>query len=278
MIPKTLGPVNPRSAKQMNPRPQSGVQQSKVVQPAGKSPVQAKTMGQSAPVKKVPEPGPKAGNAFAKASGAQGSVQVLPNSIEGIVAMMRNMVSSFAYLNDDVINKNLKLANGQGMSPDDRTISFECVNYLFSNMAFILTGLVLDERFKQAFLDAVALEMQIDLKLPDERAKIRKDMTDPKSYPSAGSVVVGFTMFTPGIHAMLVSSMSNGFETLGPFAGEFDAEAAKLSDEQRTEYGFIFSNFMYLIRAFSHNDMFMSYVITVIERVKEIALKQKGKP
>ena len=54
-------------------------------------------------------------------------------------------------------------------------------------------------------LDAVVLEMQIDSKSPDEKVRIRKSMTDPKTYPSVGSVVVGFTMFTPSIHAMLMS-------------------------------------------------------------------------
>ena len=55
--------------------------------------------------------------------------------------MMKKMVVNFAYLNDEVIEQNLKLANGQGMLSDDRTISFECVDYLFTNMSFCFADL-----------------------------------------------------------------------------------------------------------------------------------------
>lgn len=280
MNPKTLGPMNPRSAKQMNPRPQQGMQQQQVqpVRSSVNAGVRSRSVQPSAPVKKIDtvrQDNAQQGSVSGHTAGVQGSSAAMPNSIEGIVAMMKKMVVNFAYLNDEVIEQNLKLANGQGMLSDDRTISFECVDYLFTNMSFILTGLVLDTRFKQAFLDAVVLEMQIDSKSPDEKVRIRKSMTDPKTYPSVGSVVVGFTMFTPSIHAMLMSRMSDGFDLMEPFVGEFDAEVAGLPDDRKTEYGFIFSNFMYLLRAFSHNDMFMSYVITVIEKVKEIALKKK---
>ena len=49
----------------------------------------------------------------------------------------------------------------------------------------------------------------------------------------------------------------------------------ELTEEEKLQYGFIFSNFMYLIRAFTHNDVFMSYVVTVIENVKATLSPQK---
>ena len=55
---------------------------------------------------------------------------------------------------------------------------------------------------------------------------------------------------------------------MDPFQKEFDEAAAKLAMEKRVELGFIFSNFMYLVRAFSYNEVFFSYVTNVVERVQ----------
>ena len=256
---KTLGAMNPRPSNQMNPRPAAGMQARPAVQPSVAKPYAP----QPAPVRQItPQQMP------AKKIPAQQNAE--KDMIDTFVNMLKGMVKNFSYLNDDVIAQNLAMAHGSGMTPDDRTVSFECADYLMSNLAFVFMGLVLDNNFKRAFVDSVVLEIQIDKKSDEEKKKIRASMKDTKEYASNGSIVLGVTAFTPQISAELMSKMSKGFESLSAFADEFDSEVAKLTDEQKTEYGFIFSNFMYLIRAFSHNDMFMSYVITVIEKVKSI--------
>lgn len=181
-------------------------------------------------------------------------------------------VSTFAIINDDVFQHNISLASGNNMSPSDRTISFECIDYVLSNFAFILMGLVVDSNFKQAFLDSVMLELQLDEKSPEEVKMIRATMTDANQYESMGSVVLGVTTFLPEIEDTFMQRLSRGFELLTPYSGEFDSEVEKLGNAQKLEYGFIFSNFMYLIRAFTHNDKFMAYVITVIEKVKALTV------
>lgn len=266
---KSLGQMNPRPSKQMNPRPSMGAPKTlggtpSQVKPYAPQPTTVKSY-QSAPVKSV-------------VSVQQGSspsvVQDVPGgSLEKFVDLVKKMVGGFAYLNDDVIAQNLRYAAGEGMSTDDRTISFECADYIISNLAYIFMGVVLDKNFKQAFLDAVVIELELDSKSDEEKAKIRASMKDNKEYVSNGSVVLGVTSFTPPIEAELFNRMNIGFEKLSKYSGEFDAEVATFTPEMKTEYGFIFSNFMYLIRAFTHNDMFMSYVITVLERVKDITSK-----
>ena len=139
-----------------------------------------------------------------------------------------------------------------------------------SNLAHIFMGLVLDSSFKDAFMEALLVEMDIDKQPEENKIKIREAMKDSKSYNSSGSIVIGLTEFMPHVAEDLMQKMQNGFDELDNFADEFDAEVAGLSDERKIEYGFIFSNFMYLIRAFTHNDLFMSYVITVIEKVKQL--------
>ena len=93
-------------------------------------------------------------------------------------------------------------------------------------------------------------------------------MKDHSEYKSIGSIVIGITGFTPATEERFMNEMSNGYAELDRYADEFDAAVDKLTNEQKLELGFIFSNFMYLIRAFTHNDYFMSYVVTVIEKVK----------
>lgn len=190
-------------------------------------------------------------------------------AVSSFVGVMRSMVSSFAILSDEVIQKNLDLASGKGMSNDDRTVSFECADYLMSNLAFIFMGLVLDKDFKDAFVQSVIVEMNLDKSSDDDKAKVRKSMKDTHEYESMGSIVIGVTTFVSSISTDLMNKMQDSFDKLDSFADEFESEVAKLTEDQKVEYGFIFSNFMYLIRAFTHNDMFLSYVITVIEKVKE---------
>ena len=276
---KTLGAMNPRPSKAMNPRPISQQRPVSNARPVVSGPVRTMgnhSMSQIKPVKgangtaNIPEP-----KVVGQSLRQQQSAVVQPaytDSINNFVKIMREMVGGFAILSDDVIAQNLKLAGGIGMTADDRTISFECADYLMSNLAFIFMGLVLDSNFKQSFMESLMVEMQIDKQTPEVKAKTRESMKDKKTYKSNGSIVLGVTTFTPAVEQELMNKMQKGFASLEPYADEFDAEVAKLRPDQKAEYGFIFSNFMYLIRAFTHNDMFMSYVITVIEKVKAITI------
>ena len=185
------------------------------------------------------------------------------------VAQMKDMVSAFAILSDDVILQNIKMAKG-GFPAEERTIPYEVADYLMSNMGFIFMGLVLDENFKNAFKESLKIELEIDKQSADIKAATRKKMQDAKKYKSRGSMVVGTSNFLPDVRNSLIKKMQDSFTQLNDFAEEFDAEIKNLTRTQKLEYGFIFSNFMYLVRAFTHNDLFMSYVISVIEKVKAI--------
>jgi hypothetical protein len=266
---KTLGSMNPRPVKSMG---QTQSQQSAMfgnLQAGKPKPVQ-NNVAISRPQNRVSADARRQENRNQNNSVSQ---EAYSDSMTNFVKVMKSMVGGFALLDENVMNQNLKMARGEGMTVDDRTISFECADYLFSNLAYIFMGLVLDGNFKQAFLDALGVEMQIDKQPADVKAKARNAMKDPKPYKSNGSIVLGITTFMPAIENELMVKMNNGFKALDKYADEFDNEVAKFTKEQKAEYGFIFSNFMYLIRAFTHNDMFMSYVITVIEKVKSIASK-----
>lgn len=285
---KSLGP-NTRPSKSLNQRPSSpaasqGYQNTRQVNSTQPRPASNPTVQNMRPIPnnagQVQAPVPKSVPQQKQLGGnTAGQNTYVSNqsgdSMSNFVNIMKDMVGGFAILSDDVLAQNLQLAAGRGMTPDDRTVSFECADYLISNLAFIFMGLVLDNNFKTAFMDSLMVELQIDSQPEDVKKKTRESMKDTKSYKSNGSIVLGITTFTPNVEKEFMNKMQKGFELLDPFADEFDAEVAKLTPEQKVEYGFIFSNFMYLIRAFTHNDMFMSYVITVIEKVKSITIGSK---
>jgi hypothetical protein len=189
-------------------------------------------------------------------------------SVAAFVNFLRGVAEPFAIIDDNVVAKNMQLAGGYGMSAEDRTVSFECAEYLMSNLACILMGLVLDPGFKDTFIESLNVELEIDKKDEATRAVIRKSMKDDKPFDSLGSIIIGVTSFTPAVMAEFMAKMEAGFKTLDAYAKEFDDAVDALTEKQKLEYGFIVSNWMYLIRAFNKNDLFMSYVITVVEKVK----------
>ena len=275
---KSLGPaMNARPAKSLNQRPGANYNPPRAYQPnnapaparrpaAPGAPVRSGNTGNAqrpaAPVKAVQ------GKTMQNVVSPSISKKESSMSANDFVSAMINVVKDFSLLSEDVIKKNLDMAT-KDLPNSDRTISFECVDYLMSNLGVIVMGLVLDNAFKESFKEAIMIEMQLDTESPESKAKKRKAMKDTKDYESAGSIVIGVTSFTPAIEKSFMDKMQHSFDMMDPYASEFDEEVSHLSDDRKIEYGFIFSNFMYLIRAFTHNDLFMSYVITVIEKVKD---------
>lgn len=268
---KSLSSMNARPGKSLNARP------GPIAAPSTPIPATAAVKTQPAPqTQTYSQPknvAPVKVQSTVRPQPAAAVAQTAPANaadVPDFVGVMRSMVGGFAILSEDTIQQNLKLASGQGMTADDRTVSFECADYLMSNLGYIFMGLVLDTNFKNAFMESLTVELNIDKQADDVKKKTRESMKDPHAYESTGSIILGVTTFTPDIETMLMNKMQKSFDALDGYADEFDSEVAKLTDQQKMEYGFIFSNFMYLIRAFTHNDLFMSYVITVIEKVKGI--------
>lgn len=276
--------MNPRPVKSLNPRPAKQLGPSTNTTPAGQA-VQTQHIPPAMPKQTVPPTKGKSvprtedkaafmGQQSSVTSGATVVADTSVNPLAVFVVQMKNMVGAFAILSDDVIAENLKMALG-GFSSEDRTMPYEVADYLMSNMGFIFMGLVLDENFKNSFKESLKIELNID-KQPDHiKEATRKKMGDPKKYTSRGSMVIGTSDFLPEVKAALSKKMQDSFDRLDGFAEEFDNEIKNLTRTQKLEYGFIFSNFMYLARAFTHNDMFMSYVISVIEKVKALTTGSK---
>lgn len=266
MNPRPVKSLNQRPAKQLGPAPDTYTKDPSSAQIPHRQ-VLPPTKG--IPVAQADDKAAFLGQKSKITSGATMVADTSVNPLAVFVVQMKNMVSAFAILSDDVISENLKMALG-GFPAEDRTMPYEVAEYLMSNMGFIFMGLVLDENFKNSFKESLKIELNIDKQPEHIKAATRKKMGDPKKYTSRGSMVIGTSDFVPEVKAALSKKMQESFDRLDGFADEFDSEIKNLTRTQKLEYGFIFSNFMYLARAFTHNDMFMSYVISVIEKVKAI--------
>lgn len=274
---KTLG-VTQRPGKGLTPRP--GTNQTK---PTGSSIPLTQTPLQRQPSALVKAPNSALSSqkksvipidqavAMNKPAGAivdKMTPEVVNQGIQNLVKAMRNMVGSFAILQEAVIAENIVLAN-RGMTMEERTVPYECAEYLISNSAFIFTALVAEGSVREAFVDAVMYEQELD-KLPEaEKEKKRKSMRDPRPYPSKGSMVIGVSTFSAELTEFMMQRMTVGYEALSPYSDEFDSMVDALDNDAKIQLGFVFSNFMYLIRAFTHNDLFMAYVITMIDNSKK---------
>lgn len=190
-------------------------------------------------------------------------------SVISFVNALIKMVEPFALVNADIIKENVDQMVGAGtMTYEDRTVSYDCVNYVMSNMAYILSGLIMQPAFKTEFVNAVYAEKYLDTVSTERKAELRKAMTNPNKPVSRGSIVLGETQFAQKIEENLKAKMGASFDTMSRFDSEVAQTAAALDNEYKLELGYVFSNWMYLIRAFNKNDDFMGKVISVIEDFK----------
>ena len=258
---KTLGGMNqrPMNSRPMNARPDT----STVRKTVSSTPVN--NMQRQTPVKQFTQsagPSSSFGTSAPKKDAAK-------EANGGVMQMLQEFAGSFATLDEETIRRNIDLAAGIGMTNDDRTVPYEVADYFVGNMAYIIMMIVFDKSVKQQFLDAVALEIQLDSKSESERQKIRLGMRSPTQPHYTASIVLGITNFSTQLEEIISAKMKRGFENLDRFSDEFDAKVNSLTDAEKLEFGFIVSNWMYLIRAITHNDIFSSYLVTIIEQIKD---------
>ena len=94
-------------------------------------------------------------------------------------------------------------------------------------------------------------------------------MQDGKVKPSKGNFVVNFGAYNEKVYKKLNGKLADSFDSVVQFNDAITAIAADLGEKERSEIGFVSSNFMYLIRAFSKNHLFTNYTKSVIHTVQE---------
>ncbi len=195
-----------------------------------------------------------------------------------VASMLANIFGDIAYLDADTVDWNIGLASG-GMSKEDRTIRVGLANYLIRHFATILVGLIIDKGFRESFVNIVQLEQAFINISDSEKVKLRRQMSESvptKQTENPQAYVVDFSVYDDDIIKLFNKKLVDSMEAC-PFFNNADVNdaARKLTQESMIQLGYIASNFMYLIRAFSKNAIFTEYVKSVVHSVETALVSTK---
>ena len=194
------------------------------------------------------------------------------NTVCEISALLNNIFGDIAYLDADTIDWNIGFASNNGMSEEDRTIRVGLANYLMCHFGTILVGLIIDKGFRESFVDAVLLEQSFLNRSDSEKAELRRQMQKGvplKQHKGSHNYVLDCSVYDETAFKLVNKKLSESMENC-PFFNNADVNdaARKLTSEGMIQIGYIASNFMYLIRAFSKNAVFTEYVKSIVAFVE----------
>ena len=199
------------------------------------------------------------------------SNQVAANvySETAVIQLLSDIFLGVAYFDVDTMRDNVALACAGGAPKDLRTIKVEIANYLLSNFGVIFMGLIINEDFRDIFVEATSIEIALDDKDPEFIKNIRNSMKMDSEKPSKGNFVVNLENYNDNIYKKVVTKIGDSFRRVESYNDAVDMLINELSDRAMMDIGFCFSNFMYLYRAFANDPVFFEYVRKVIRSVKD---------
>lgn len=185
-----------------------------------------------------------------------------------VVEVLATIFDDIAYMDPGTVRHNIELACSDGMSKSDRSIPADLANHLLNNFAFIYAGLIVNDDFRETIKEAVSVEIALDSKSEEFVKQIRGDMLDNRIKRAKNFFVINFDTYNETVFKKLTGKMFESFSKLKHFNAVIDSFCEDLTDADKISIGFCISNFMYLIRAFSKNQLFANYVNTVVRSVQ----------
>ncbi len=187
----------------------------------------------------------------------------------GVVCLLRDMFSPVAYMDVDMLRRNLNMGCKGKTSDYDRSISMELADDLLRKFGLIFTGLIVNVEFRDAVMEAVSVEIALESRNEEFVREIRQRMGEDTygSIDHDHSYVIDLSSYNDEVFKEIAGALVRAFDVILPYEEEIDIFEAGLSEDDRIAIGYIASNFMYLIRAFAHNQLFTKYVLCVCETV-----------
>ena len=184
-----------------------------------------------------------------------------------VIELLTNTFDGVAFMDPDAVRQNIVFASG-GFSKDDRSMRMELANYLLAHFAVIYAGLVINDDFRNTFMEAVSVEVALDSETPEFVQSVRSEMADKNPRESRGDFVVDLSRYDDSAYRNINAKLSSSFGKVVRFGSSIDNFAAMLSDDAMIDIGYCVSNFMYAFRAFSKNAAFAGYVKSVVHSVE----------
>ena len=147
-------------------------------------------------------------------------------------------------------------------------ISKETADFILDNYVMLTMGLIVNEDFRNTFVEAVAIEIALDDMVEKRVADIRTEM-GYQGIDKADCPVVNMDDYINYDDDEVESRINDSFQCVEAYNDAMAILIDELDDKAMEDIVFIDRNYMYLLRAFDLNPTFLDYVTTVVKNVKE---------
>ncbi len=186
-----------------------------------------------------------------------------------VVELLSNLFDGVAYLDIEVVKRNIELSCAGNSDSYDRTISKKRANFVLKHMGVIYLSLLLNEEFRDTLTEGVSIELAFD-KIPKEEVEeYRKALLKKPHDPAEPMFVIDLSKFDDNIYRALNKTLSESFDAVSAYDEGIEEVYDEMTEDAYMKIGFVFSNFFYLIRGLSHNDVFYKWVQDVIKGIEE---------
>ncbi len=196
-------------------------------------------------------------------------VKVNKQAKAAVATLLNDLFFSIAFLDPDTVIHNLEQGTDSGMPVEDRLFPSDLADFLTDHLATIILGLISNDDFREVFIKAVSIEMELENKEEALVNKLRKEMSGDGEGRSDNDLLVDFSIYNESIYREIAGRSADSFRKMHEYDDSFDDFICKLGEEERMDIGYCVSNFMYLLRAFAKNNTFTSYVTSVVNEVEE---------
>lgn len=228
-----------------------------------------------------------------------------PGSVDtsGAEGFIRSFIDSYTpklYLDEKMLHNSYLLAC-DGAPIDGRRIKKSVLNYLLDNYSFIIEFIVLSNPFRNKVYEAIKQEIHLDQIDEEEVILAREEMKEdgmqsksleiPEGFyqalsmigikedsmqanPLEESIVIDFSELDDVIADKICKRIQKSVDEIPFFESQLQEEIDQLTkdfqlaEDYLIEAGYIFSNWIYLIRAFDKNSSFLSYVKDAVGMLK----------
>lgn len=191
-------------------------------------------------------------------------------SENAVVQLLAGLFNDVTYMVHEDVRHNIQCMCEGGFSEEDRTYKAGVINYLITRFSLIFVGLLSNHEFREAFIDAIAMEQNLEDQTPEAQKEIRADMNTVriKNADAAGHMLVNFSRYNEDVFKKINAKLLDSFNKLDGYDDAIDEMISHETDDCKTEFGYIVSNFAYLIKAFDKDTVFFAYVSSVLKHVQ----------
>lgn len=188
-----------------------------------------------------------------------------------VVKFMDGISRNLFNINGDDLIVNIKLAGNGGMPLDDRRIRADMADLLLDNFAMLTATFFGDSEFREQFIGVINEEKKFNALNEAEQNILRKAMKSPSAAlaPTKNYYTIDLTVFNKSVLNRIKRQIDNSYKTQPEFAEAISYYKKMSTRSLKNDIGYIYSNFMYLIRAFIKNEVFMNYVYEIITKMNK---------